>query len=77
MDEDTWRLALEDWAIWERWEVAFHAKQTGLDTHPALPEDGPQHEVLAPLLKARLKTAKGGVTRPWTVPPPRAPRGAA
>lgn len=60
VDEDTWRLALEDWAIWERWEVAFHGKRTELDTHPALPEDRPRHEALDSVLKARLAPPEEG-----------------
>jgi hypothetical protein len=40
------QLALEDWAIWRRWEEAFHTGQTDLSTHPALPEDRARHEVI-------------------------------
>lgn len=54
IDAETFRLELEDWAIWERWEVAFYAKKTDLATHPALPEDRARHEELAAVLKARL-----------------------
>lgn len=28
IDAETYRLALEDWAIWERWEAAFAAGTT-------------------------------------------------
>jgi hypothetical protein len=54
IDAETFRLALEDWAIWERWEVAFHAGKTGIETHPALPEDRARNEELDAVLKARL-----------------------
>ena len=54
VDAETFRLAREHWAIWERWEAAFYAKKTDLDTHPALPEDRARHEELAAVLKARL-----------------------
>jgi hypothetical protein len=30
---------MEDWAIWQKWEMAFHTGKTTLATHPALPED--------------------------------------
>ncbi len=39
IDAETLSLALESWAIWLRWEEAFHDGQTNLHTHPALPED--------------------------------------
>lgn len=54
LDADTLALALEDWAIWRRWEDAFHANLTTLDTHPALPADRNRHEAIAPVLAARL-----------------------
>ena len=47
------KLALEDWAIWERWWTAFHAGLTTGDTHPALPEDRVRHEELKAQLKDR------------------------
>ena len=36
IDAETLSLALESWAIWLRWEEAFHDGAVGLDTHPAL-----------------------------------------
>ena len=48
-------LALESWAIWRRWETAFHGGKTTQDTHPALPEDRPRHEELERVLVADLK----------------------
>lgn len=32
-------LALEAWAIWERWETEFHRGGVSIDTHPACRED--------------------------------------
>lgn len=51
---DVFQLALEDWAIWLRWETAFHNGLTTKETHPALPEDRPRHEELSQLLEGRL-----------------------
>ena len=48
------KLALEDWAIWRRWEVAFHKGQIAADTHPALPEDRERHSELQERLKHSL-----------------------
>ena len=54
IDEETFRLAVEDWTIWGRWERAFHSRQTTQDTHPALPEDRARHDELETVLKPRL-----------------------
>ena len=37
--EDVFALALESWAIWRRWETAFHEGRATQASHPALPED--------------------------------------
>lgn len=63
MDDETFRLALEDWAIWRRWEEAFHAGQTTSDTHPALPADRARHDELTAVLTERLAALGGTVTR--------------
>lgn len=44
-------LVLEDWQIWLRWQAAFRAGTTTLETHPALPEDRARHEELWPALE--------------------------
>ena len=54
VDEATFRLALEDWAIWLRWKSAFDQGRVPLDTHPALPEERTRHEELQHLLEGRL-----------------------
>jgi hypothetical protein len=54
IDRDTFLLALEDWAIWRRWETAFHQGKAAKDTHPALPQDRGRHEELQRLLDGRL-----------------------
>ena len=56
LDSDTLALALEDWAIWRRWESALHQGRATQDTHPCLPEDQARHEELKRLLAERLVT---------------------
>ena len=53
---DVVALALEDWAIWLRWETAYHLGQTSVDTHPALPADRGRHAELAAALAGKLVT---------------------
>ena len=54
--EDTFQLALEDWAIWIRWEKAFKAGQTTVETHPALPGETARHIEIKRVLADQLKT---------------------
>jgi hypothetical protein len=54
VDAETYRLAVEDWAIWLRWEAAFHQGRVTVQTHPALPEESARHEELQHLLQGRL-----------------------
>jgi|SRR5438067_10799486 hypothetical protein len=54
VDAETFRLALEDWDIWMRWEDAFYAGQTTIDTHPALPPDRERHLEIAAVLPSRF-----------------------
>jgi hypothetical protein len=54
VDPDLFALALESWEIWRRWEAAFHAGLTPLETHPALPEDRARAIELDRILKPRL-----------------------
>ena len=49
-------LALEDWAIWERWEKAFHEGRATTESHPALPQDRDRHLEIKFTLDAELKT---------------------
>jgi len=55
IDSETFKLALEDWDIWERWNAAFEAGEVDLDTHPALPEERERHDQISEVLKERLK----------------------
>lgn len=49
-------VAMEDWAIWERWQSAYHAGKTTLEFHPALPEDRARHNEIQAVLDSALKT---------------------
>jgi hypothetical protein len=49
-------LAIEDWGIWQRWELAFHTGRTALESHPALPQDRTRHEEIMALLGSAPKT---------------------
>lgn len=63
VDAATLALALEDWAIWRRWETAFERGETTTETHPALPEDRARHEELERLLNDRLTTEPARAVR--------------
>jgi hypothetical protein len=54
IDPATFRLALEDWEIWERWDAARKRGEVDLETHPALPEDRARHDEIAAVLKEQL-----------------------
>lgn len=56
LDAETYHLALEDWAIWERWEAAFEAGITTQATHPVLPEDRARHDEIDQILLPKLVT---------------------
>ena len=51
---DVLELALEDWAIWRRWEEEYYAGRAELTGHPALPPDRTRHEELAPVIALAL-----------------------
>ena len=53
--DQVFRLALEDWAIWRRWERAFANGLTSAATHPALPEDAVRHAEIQSLLADSLR----------------------
>jgi len=50
VDSETFQLAMEDWTIWQRWELAYHSSKTELDTHPALPHEAARHAELQGIL---------------------------
>lgn len=59
IDDATLQLALEDWAIWQRWEDAFDAGTATTATHPALPDERARHDEIAVLLADRLARLDG------------------
>jgi hypothetical protein len=63
VDERTFRMALEDWEIWCRWEVAFHASKAKIESHPALPEDTSRHEELKQILDKALQSSTNAIVR--------------
>jgi hypothetical protein len=56
LDERTFNLAMEDWHIWRRWEIAFHSGKADISTYPALPSDTRRHEALKRILDGLLVT---------------------
>jgi hypothetical protein len=61
---ETFNLAMEDWEIWRRWEIAFHSGKTDLSTHPCLPQDYRRHHEIKPILDRKLVTdPKIAITR--------------
>jgi len=63
IDEPTFRLAMEDWEIWCRWELAFHTGRAKMDSHPALPEDVARYEELKRALGDALHSGANAVIR--------------
>lgn len=55
IDAQYFRMAMEDWEIWLRWNKAFHSGSALLETHPALPEDRPRHDHLKAAMRDRLE----------------------
>ena len=49
-------LANEDWEIWQRWESAYYAGSTSLESHPCLPQDRKRHDEIRSVLDPVLKT---------------------
>ena len=56
ISQAVFELANEDWLIWKRWESAFHAGTTTLESHPALPRDRVRHQEIRASLDSALKT---------------------
>lgn len=54
LDAETFALAMEDWEIWLRWELAFKNGEATQETHPALPEERQRHDELEKILAERL-----------------------
>jgi hypothetical protein len=63
IDAATLALALEDWAIWRRWETAIYRRETTVETHPALPVDRHRHEELKRLMDPLMNIDKTRAVR--------------
>lgn len=61
VDEATFRLAMEDWEIWSRWEAAFHTGKANIGSHPALPEDAARHQELKHILDRALQSSPNAI----------------
>lgn len=67
LDPSTFQFALEEWAIWKRWQAAFDAGKTTQETHPSLPEDQPRHAELQALLTQQLQISVGSTWKATAV----------
>ncbi len=56
IDTETFQLAIEDWNIWRRWELAFKTGKADMSTHPALPHEAMRHAELKQILDRTLLT---------------------
>jgi hypothetical protein len=56
IDAETFQLAMEDWSIWQRWELAFNTGKVDVSTHPALPHEASRHAELERILNKTLVT---------------------
>lgn len=56
VDTNTMELALEQWNIWRKWEVAFHRGAVAHRTHPAFGGMDARYDELAAILKPRFKS---------------------
>ena len=63
VDEETLRLALEDWEIWLRWDEAYKVGIATVESDPALANDRARHDEIEPVLAARLAALPGPATR--------------
>jgi hypothetical protein len=54
ISDELFRLAIEDWNIFLRWEAAFQQGNTTQDSHPALLEERPRHLQLKLLIGNQL-----------------------
>ena len=64
VDPETFKLAMEAWEIWRRWELAFHSGETGISGHSALPHEANRHAELKQLLdKALVIDSKTAITQ--------------
>jgi hypothetical protein len=54
IDSGTLDLVMKQWAIWRKWEFAFHAGEVLSDSHPGLSGHDPRYDELQLLLQSRV-----------------------
>ena len=75
IDEDTFKLALEQWSIWREWEIAYHRGERKPETHPGYRGQNARYDDLEDLLKQRIDSASAigvsvqGTFRPLDMQP--------
>jgi hypothetical protein len=57
LDDVTLKLALEQWLIWRRWEIAFHSGAMPPESHPGIGGKDARFDELDVLIKARIAAA--------------------
>lgn len=65
--DDIAALFLEAWAIWQRWEAAFYAGSTTIESHPALPADKPRDDELKRITEGFLAATDWQIKRQMKV----------
>jgi hypothetical protein len=53
IDNEIFRLELENWNIWLRYQTAFKAGKITRETHPTLPEDQARYEEINKIIRER------------------------
>jgi hypothetical protein len=63
VDAEVFNLALEQWAIWLRWETAFRRGEVALETHPALPHEHERYKQLSMIVAPAVEVPKDAPIR--------------
>ncbi|HEY4370006.1 MAG TPA: hypothetical protein VGN07_22425 [Steroidobacteraceae bacterium] len=53
-DPETLELVLEQWALWRRWEIAFHSGEVTQESHPGQSGQSPRYAEIKVLPKGRF-----------------------
>lgn len=62
ISQQVFELAKEDWAIWKKWESAYHSGKVTLQSHPALPQDRARYAEIRAILDSALTTNEAECT---------------
>ncbi|GEM_PF-597276 len=57
VDDETFALALKQWALWREWETAFHAGVVTRDSHPGIKGNNSTYDAYRSELQDRLAKA--------------------